>query len=281
MTSVWSAWEVGAGSSGEDRFDVVGDTVGVSLVLRGKVDVALTSDGKRRIASLSSGMAEYRPADGRERTYSVQWQRGGAAFCVCIPVSQLALATADEGMVPPWRHQHLLGFRDPVVETCMRALASTSAMTDGIADAAGYGRRLLFRITELQWGSSPNAAWTIRPLSDGTLAAVRQYVDTQLSGPVDHNGMADVTGLSLGHFSRRLRRTLGVSPGQYVLARRIRAALWQVTIGVAPLAHIARTTGFSSQSHMTHAFVRATGLTPGCARRRHLRVPVRFAGSPP
>lgn len=278
ITSVWSGWEARAVTTDDDRFDTAGETVGVSLVLRGTVDVAWTSHGRRRVASLSSGMAAYRAADGREHTYRNRWQRGGAAFCVSIPAGQFALVTADEAMPPPSHHRHLFGFADPVVEQCLRSLAAPDARSAGIADATGHGRRLLIRILELQGVSSPRWAGTPPPLPDETLARVRDHVDTRLSGPIDSRSMAGVAGLSLGHFARRFRRTLGVSPGHYVLARRVRAALWKVTAGDAPLADIAREVGFSSQSHMSHAFVRATGLTPGCARRRRLRVPIAFAG---
>ena len=277
ITSVWSAWKVAACTSGEDEFEATGNAVSVSLVLQGRVDVEWKSNGNRSSASLSSGMAEYRPADGREHAYRNLWQRGSSAFCVCIPAAQFERVTADEGMVPPSRHRHLLGFSDPVIERCMRGLATLDAGSAGIADSTGYGRLLLCRIIELQGLSSTAPDGAASPLSDGSLALIRDYVDTRLSGPVDHRGMAEVAGLSPGHFARRLRSTLGVSPGHYVLARRVRAALWQITVGAAPLAHIARATGFSSQSHMTHALARATGLTPGCARRRQLRVPAWFA----
>lgn len=276
IESVWSGWEAGETSS-DDRFDTQGTTACVSLLLRGGVDVTWTSGRRRRAAFFSEGMSKYRPPDGHEHTYRRRWRAGGLLFSVNIPVGQFALVMADEDMQAPADHRHLFGVHDPFVEQCMRRLHACRTGGLEIPDAVPYGRRLLVRILELQGASSPRWGGTTSPLPRHTLDRLRDFVDDRLSGPVAALEMADIAGLSLGHFARRLRLTLGVSPGAFILTRRVRAVFARVTTGDMPLADIARSAGFSSQSTMNRAFARATGFTPGYARRRRLRVPAAFA----
>ena len=66
---------------------------------------------------------------------------------------------------------------------------------------------------------------------------------------------------------RLFKNTFACTPYQYVLDMRLRHARALVLGGQLPLAGIAEEAGFSSQSHMTTAFVRAFGATPGDLRR--------------
>lgn len=82
-------------------------------------------------------------------------------------------------------------------------------------------------------------------------------------------GMASACGLSLRQFSRNFGLTLGTTPGQYLLERRVALAINLLRSGKEAIAHVAARAGFFDQSHLTNVLRRATGWTPGAMRTRH------------
>lgn len=75
--------------------------------------------------------------------------------------------------------------------------------------------------------------------------------------------LADACKLSPCHFSRAFTRTVGVSPYEWHLARRIVRATELLMETARPLAVIALDCGFVDQSHFTRTFARRVGMPPG------------------
>lgn len=94
-------------------------------------------------------------------------------------------------------------------------------------------------------------------------ARVRGHLSRELSIA----DLAAAAGFSRSQFVRLFKNTYGCTPYRYVLDARLAQARTLIADGRQPLAEIADGTGFSSQSHMTTAFVRAFGVTPGELRR--------------
>lgn len=81
--------------------------------------------------------------------------------------------------------------------------------------------------------------------------------------------LADIAGecrLSLAHFSKAFKTSVGVSPHAWLQASRTARAKVMLR-GSTDLAEIALTCGFADQSHFSRVFKRTTGLTPGEWRR--------------
>ena len=74
--------------------------------------------------------------------------------------------------------------------------------------------------------------------------------------------LASVAGLSPYTALRRFRRELGTTPHAYLMQYRVRQAYKAICEGTA-LAEAALVAGFADQSHMTRAFGRQFGVTPG------------------
>jgi AraC family transcriptional regulator len=79
--------------------------------------------------------------------------------------------------------------------------------------------------------------------------------------------LAQECHVSVTHFVRGFRRSTGVSPHQWLLARRISRAKVLLVESRHSLAHIALECGFASQSHFNAAFTHYTKLSPGRWRR--------------
>lgn len=80
--------------------------------------------------------------------------------------------------------------------------------------------------------------------------------------------MADILGVSGGHFLTSFRVSFGQTPHQYLMMLRLNAVEELLIESDIALAEIAHRTGFSSQSHMTTALKKIRMTTPGELRRR-------------
>jgi AraC family transcriptional regulator len=74
--------------------------------------------------------------------------------------------------------------------------------------------------------------------------------------------IAAIAQLSLYHFIRLFKQSLGITPYQYILQHRIEKAKYLLTHSELNIAEIAAQTGFCDQSHFTRHFKRMTGVTP-------------------
>jgi AraC family transcriptional regulator len=73
--------------------------------------------------------------------------------------------------------------------------------------------------------------------------------------------------LSVSHFSRAFRRSIGVAPHNWLLMRRVEVAKEKLRDGRLPLSELASACGFVDQSHLTRVFTRMVGVSPDAWRR--------------
>ncbi|WP_053005869.1 AraC family transcriptional regulator [Kiloniella spongiae] len=104
-------------------------------------------------------------------------------------------------------------------------------------------------------------------LSPFVIKRVKDYIEEALDQGLVIEDLAAVAELSPFHFTRMFQLTMGVSPHQYVLLRRVERAKDLLGDTHNTLSAIALQCGFSSQSHLTTRFRRATGLTPSKFRQ--------------
>jgi AraC family transcriptional regulator len=107
----------------------------------------------------------------------------------------------------------------------------------------------------------------------GLSAAQRErldvYIRATLPAPIVIENLAAACELSQYQLMRLMKRSLGISPQQYVQDRSMDLAKKLLRDSDASLADIAFELGFSSQSHFTSAFRALTGHTPKTYRERH------------
>ena len=99
------------------------------------------------------------------------------------------------------------------------------------------------------------------------IARVVDYIEAGIDRDLRLTSLARVAAMSVYHFARCFKDTVGMSPHAYVLSRRVIRAREMLSRGECSLAHVALSCGFSSQAHFTTVFHRSLGMTPGEYRR--------------
>lgn len=100
---------------------------------------------------------------------------------------------------------------------------------------------------------------------------VTDYIDANLGATLRTERLAATLGLSVSHFTRAFKHSVGVPPRVYVIRRRLAAACEAMVSSSTPLTTIAHAHGFCDQSHFTRTFHDVIGLSPHVWRGRHAR----------
>jgi AraC family transcriptional regulator len=103
-------------------------------------------------------------------------------------------------------------------------------------------------------------------LSEYQRLKITDYIHDRLSENIQLTDLADLIGLSQFHFSRLFKRSMGVSPYQYVLQQRIERAKQLLKQTELSIMDIALLCGFSSHSHLGKWFRQSVGVTPKAFR---------------
>lgn len=192
--------------------------------------------------------------------------------CLEVTASTALRASIAEDMHVP-QHRNLddcHGGHDPIVWVITARLRSI--MRSGLHDPLEIEtlvRKLYARVFALRFGGRPSVRGD-GGLSTHRLTAVTEWIDAHLGGDITIARLAAVASLSPAHFIRSFKRSVGVSPHQYVRARRMERARDQLARGesVATAAHSA---AFASVSQFRKAFFDTFGHPPHASPRRGRR----------
>jgi AraC family transcriptional regulator len=88
------------------------------------------------------------------------------------------------------------------------------------------------------------------------------YINDRLDKDISLTDIASELDLSQYYFCRLFKKSIGLSPYQYLIQQRIEKAKQLLYQGKQSIAEIAVAVGFCDQSRLTHYFKRSTGLTP-------------------
>jgi AraC-like DNA-binding protein len=112
---------------------------------------------------------------------------------------------------------------------------------------------------------------TVRPLRGGLAPwqakRAKEILSANLDGGVTLKEIAEECGLSISHFSRAFRITIGMAPHNWLLKHRVDHAKSLMANGRLSLPDVALACGFADQSHFTRVFSRVVGTPPGVWRR--------------
>ena len=164
----------------------------------------------------------------------------------------------------PWQPKPIVNLIDQGIASlaveARRSLLSDPIMAppylEALADA--MIARFACKIVGLGLGALPREA-----LAPAIIKRVIEKIDRDLAEKIRIEDLAELAGLSRSHFSRAFQATTGQSPQEFLIQRRLCEARNRLTGTQQAISEIAYASGFSSQSHLTRAFKKHLGLTPG------------------
>ena len=249
-------FEVGLKSTGIRVVRTVGSEVQSTWIHRGK-------ESALRIPS--GGLSVF-PADNDFHLFRASAAGPWESQLLWIPDEQVSRIASEEGVTSVAEFVPRRGFVDPSFERLFTSAAGKEPDTEGISRELA-ARALIIQLARIihgvvpEWHSDPGA------FSESTVRDLADYVDDHLHGRVRLTDMAALTGLSPGHFAKKLQRSIGLTAPAFVNHRRVRRAMDLLRDGGLGLGRIADDLGFSSQSHFNRVFAKLTGLTPLKARK--------------
>ena len=103
------------------------------------------------------------------------------------------------------------------------------------------------------------APWQVR--------RVLTYVDANLDRSIKNKDLAAIARLSVFHFNVAFRNSVGDSPHEYIIRRRMERAQGLMLSTEMSLSEIAGECGLADQAHLTRLFHRVVGESPAAWRR--------------
>ncbi|MGW1991685.1 GlxA family transcriptional regulator [Embleya sp. NPDC001921] len=215
-------------------------------------------------------------------------RRGARMVAICTGAFVLARAGLLDGRraTTHWRRtaQFAAGFPEVVVDPDVLYVdhgdVATSAGTGAGIDlclhlvrtdhGAGYAAQIARSMvlpphregSQLQYATHPT------PARNGeSLAPLLDWAAERLETPLTLDRLAEQAGLSGRTLARRFAEQLGVSPGQWLLGRRVDAARILLEQTDLPVETIAGRVGLTSAVNLRRHFRSRVGTTPGAYRR--------------
>jgi AraC family transcriptional regulator len=164
--------------------------------------------------------------------------------------------------------------RDGLVVSIAHRLRRAHRAGDALGDveASTIAHRLAAHMVG-EYGGRPVPAPPARTLDRRVVDRVLEYVDAHVGETITLDALARVAALSPFHFGRAFRTTTGLTPHQFVTARRIEVARARLVTTTASVVDVAHAVGFSNLSHFRRVFRRELGVLPRELRQQDRTLP--------
>jgi AraC-like DNA-binding protein len=178
---------------------------------------------------------------------------------------------ADEAAVPRiggLQFEPNVGVADSVLANMAAALAPSFAAPEAASRLlVDHVLRAVCTHVAHTYGGMPSQAPRRGGLAPWQERRAKELLTARIDGEISLAELAQECDLSVSHFTRAFRRSTGLPPYGWLIAKRVERAKELLADGTLPLAELALAAGFADQSHLTRSFKRQVGTTPGSWRR--------------
>jgi len=211
---------------------------------------------------------------------STHWVLAGPARVAHLYIAPQALLASNAQADKPLETaelQDFFGVQDPVLLALVRLMLARASTADAPSavptDDLAHDEVMTLATRHLltRYGLARQRQDEPRRihLTAATLRRVFEHIESRLADPTAlrlHN-LAHIARVSEDHFVRAFRASVGQTPHQYLVARRIDTARELLKGSVLPIADVGRAVGFSGASHFSAAFRQRVGVAPAQWRR--------------
>ncbi|AFY93292.1 helix-turn-helix domain-containing protein [Chamaesiphon minutus] len=110
--------------------------------------------------------------------------------------------------------------------------------------------------------TSPRLSSYADGLSDAKLTLITNYINSHLDLDLKLTELSSIAQISPYHFLRLFKKSVGITPHQYILQQRIDRAKYLLESSNLDISEIAFRVGFCDSSHLTRCFKSILGKTP-------------------
>ena len=91
---------------------------------------------------------------------------------------------------------------------------------------------------------------------------LREHIDSNIDQRISVEALAKLANLSICYFVRAFKQSVGVTPHDYLIRRRVERTMELLSGTDMPLSEIALAAGFADQSHCARRFRQHVGMSP-------------------
>lgn len=147
---------------------------------------------------------------------------------------------------------------EPVSESSAQPLdrVAFDQQIGSFAPCAPYGG------SAAQSGMIPSIGRARGGLSPKTVRKISDYIDGHIGQRIRVELLAKLANLSVCYFVRAFKRSMSVTPHEYLIRRRVELTMSLLSRTDMPLSEIAFAAGFVDQSHCARRFRQRVGMSP-------------------
>lgn len=125
------------------------------------------------------------------------------------------------------------------------------------------------RVERLETSAASKGATPARGgLAPKVADRIRVYIEDHIDERISVEMLASLANLSVCYFVRAFKLSMGITPHDYLMRRRVEHTMQLLLATNMPLSEIAVAAGFTDQSHCARRFRRHTGMSPSAYRWR-------------
>ena len=237
------------------------------------------------IAMVAAGTFQYRTTTGQElmtpgslllgnagQSYECGHEHGVGDRCIAFQFSQDYFERITSGLAAGGRKQPFTVPRLVPLRVLSPLVARACAgLTDPVTtDWEELGIRVAARVIQSIDGSAPTGT-SRESHAVARVTRVVRMIEQHSEGPLTLSRLANESGLSLYHFLRVFQQITGVTPHQYLLRMRLRAAALRLADAPHRVLDVALDCGFGDISNFNRTFRAEFGVSPLVYRKLHNR----------
>jgi AraC-like DNA-binding protein len=261
----WTVEDVVCSRGPEDRpYDEQHDQVSIAIVTSGTFQYRGSGSNGREMMTPGSLLL-----GSPGQCFECGHEHGVGDRCLSFRFSPEYFEAISGGTGARRSRRTFRALRLPPVRTLSPVIADACAALAGSTEVAWeeLGVRLAVRAVEVDGEVDPDRS-AISPAAVARVTRTVRLIEAKSASDLTLVRLAQEARLSPFHYLRTFESLTGLTPHQYLLRTRLRAAATRLAFGPAKIVEIALDAGFGDVSNFNRAFRTEFGVSPRIYRHR-------------